>query len=67
LKRRITFTKETRKKNKIKVMRIKLENIIPLIWIEWWNWKPLKLLQNDQRKKIRNPKNEDHIEKYNIW
>jgi hypothetical protein len=34
LKKTITFTKGTRKKIKIKIMRIKLENIILSIWIE---------------------------------
>jgi hypothetical protein len=29
-----------------------LKNIIPLIWIERWNWKSLKLLQEDQEKKL---------------
>jgi hypothetical protein len=34
-------------------MRIKLENIIPLIWTEWWNWKPINFLQKDQGKQIK--------------
>jgi len=33
-------------------MRTKLKNIIPSIWIEWWNWKSLKLLWNDKKKKL---------------
>jgi hypothetical protein len=52
LKRIITFTKRLRKKLEIKKIRTKLENIIPSIWIEWWNWKPIKLLQRSQRKKL---------------
>ena len=60
------YKKKTKKKLEIKTMRIKLENIISLIWIEWWNWKPIKLLQNDQGKN-RNPKNKNQIEKHNIW
>ena len=67
LKRIITFNKWLRKKIKIKTMRIKLENIIPSIWIERWNWKPIKLLQKGQRKQNRNTKNEEQIEEYNIW
>jgi hypothetical protein len=35
LKRIITFTKESRKKIKIKIIRTKSKNIIPSIWIEW--------------------------------
>jgi hypothetical protein len=34
LKRIITFTKGSIIKVKIKILRTKLENIIPLIWIE---------------------------------
>jgi hypothetical protein len=34
LKKTITFTKGERNKIKIKIMRIKLENIILSIWIE---------------------------------
>jgi hypothetical protein len=67
LKRIITFNKWLRKKIKIKTMRTKLENIIPSIWIERWNWKPIKLLQKGQRKQNRNTKNEEQIEEYNIW
>jgi hypothetical protein len=48
-------------------MRIELKNIISSIWIEWWNWKLIRLLQKKSRKKIRNSKNEDHIREYNIW
>jgi hypothetical protein len=33
-------------------MRTKLKNIIPSIWIEWWNWKSLKLLWKDKKKKL---------------
>jgi len=33
-------------------MRTKLENIISLIWIDGRNWKPLKLLQKNQGKKL---------------
>jgi len=44
LKRIITFTKKPRKKLEIKTMRTKMENIISSIWIEWWNWKPIKIL-----------------------
>jgi hypothetical protein len=32
-----------------------------------WNWKPIKVLQKDKEKKIRNPKNGDQIEEYNTW
>ena len=35
LKRKITFTKGSRKKLEIKTIRTKLKNIIPIIWIEW--------------------------------
>jgi hypothetical protein len=38
-----------------------LKNIIPSIWIKWWNLKPLKLLQKNQEKN-RNPKNKDSLE-----
>ena len=31
-------------------MSTKLENIKPLIWIEEWNWKPIKLSQKNQSK-----------------
>jgi spore coat polysaccharide biosynthesis predicted glycosyltransferase SpsG len=31
-------------------MTNKLKNIRLSIWIEWWNWKPIKLLQNSQKK-----------------
>jgi hypothetical protein len=44
-----------------------MKNVILSIWIEGHNWKPLKLLQNSQEKKIRNSKNEDNIGEYNIW
>ena len=50
LKRIIAFTKGPRKKIKIKTIRIKLENIISSIWIEWWNWKPIKLLHKSYGK-----------------
>jgi hypothetical protein len=33
-------------------MRTKLKNIKPSIWIEGWNWKPIKLLQIYQGKKL---------------
>jgi hypothetical protein len=33
-------------------MRTKLKNIILSIWIEWWNWKSLKLLWKDKKKKL---------------
>jgi hypothetical protein len=42
-------------------MRIKLENIILLIWTQEWNWKPIIFLQNDQGKQIKNPKTDDQI------
>jgi len=67
LKRIITFTNGSRKKIKNQNMRIELKNIISSIWIEWWNWKLIRLLQKKSRKKIRNSKNEDHIREYNIW
>jgi hypothetical protein len=67
LKRIINFTKEPREKLDIKTMRTKLKNIIPSIWIERWNWKPIKLKKKCQGKKIRDQKNKDEIEKYNIW
>jgi hypothetical protein len=51
LKRIIIFIKGPRKKIKMRTMRIKLENIIPSIWIEWWNWKLMKLLYKGQEKK----------------
>jgi len=38
----------TKKKIEIKT---KLKNIIPSIWIEGWNWKSLKFLQNFKGKK----------------
>jgi hypothetical protein len=47
-----TFIKGSRKKIEIKSMRTKLKNIIPSIWIEWWNWKSLKLLWKDKKKKL---------------
>jgi hypothetical protein len=53
LKRIITFTKRSRKKLEIKIIRTKLKNIILPIWIEKWNWKRIKLLQKDQEKKIQ--------------
>ena len=34
------------KKNKDQIGK----NNIPLIWIEWWNWKQIKLLQDDKLK-----------------
>ena len=52
MKRIITFTKGPRKKLEIKTIRTKLENIMPSIWIEWWNWKSIKLLQMSQGKKV---------------
>jgi len=52
LKRIITFTKGTRKKIEIKTMKTKLENIISSIWIEEWNRKSIKLLQNVNEKKL---------------
>jgi hypothetical protein len=45
LKRIIAFTKGPIRKLEIKIIRIKLKNIIPSIWIEWWNWKLIKLSQ----------------------
>jgi len=45
------FTKGQEKKLKIKIMRAELKNILPLIWIERWNWKQIKFLQNDQDQK----------------
>jgi hypothetical protein len=36
----------------MKTMMTKLEIIISSIWIELWNWKPLKLLQKSQGKKL---------------
>jgi hypothetical protein len=53
LKRIITFTKRSRKKLEIKIIRTKLKNIILPIWIEKWNWKRIKLLQKDQEKKFK--------------
>jgi len=50
LKRIITFTKLPRKKIEIKT---RLKNRIPSIWIEGWNWKSLKILQNVKGKKIQ--------------
>jgi len=41
------------KKLEIKAMRTKLKIIIPWIWIAWWNWKPIKLLQKNQDKKLK--------------
>ena len=57
LKRIIIFIKGPRKKIKMRTMRTKLENIIPSIWIEWWNWKLMKLLYKGQGKKNRNSNN----------
>jgi hypothetical protein len=34
------------KKNKDQIGK----NNIPLIWIEWWNWKQIKLLQDNKLK-----------------
>ena len=34
-------------------MTNKLKNIILSIWIKWWNWKPIKILQNNQEKKLK--------------
>jgi len=61
------FYKTKGSRKKIKIMRIKLKNIIPLIWTQEWNWKPIIFLQKDQGKQIKNPKTEDQIKEYNIW
>ena len=61
----IAFIESQEKKLKIKTIRTKLENIVPSIWIEWWNWKLIKHLQKIQGK--TNPKNKDKIKEYNIW
>ena len=53
LKRIITFTKSPRKKIEIKKIRTKLNNIIPWIWVEWWNWKPINLLLKSWQKKLK--------------
>jgi len=50
LKRTIIFYKRA-KKLELKTIRTKLKNIISSIWIEWWNYTPIKFLQKDQIKK----------------
>ena len=52
LKRLITYTKGSRKKIRNQNNEDQIEKIIPLIWIEWWNWKRQKNLQKDQGKKL---------------
>jgi hypothetical protein len=32
-------------------MRTKLKNIIPSIWIEEWNWKPIKITKKKAKEK----------------
>jgi hypothetical protein len=66
LKRIVTFTKSPWKKLEIKTMRTELKNIILSIWNEWWNWKPIKFLQKKPKQNLRNSKNGDQIEEYNI-
>jgi len=51
LKRIITLIKRLRNKLEIKTMGNKLKNIIPLIWIEWWNWKSINFYKNVKAKK----------------
>jgi len=34
-------------------MRTKSKNIIPSIWIEWWNLKQINFLQEGQRQKLK--------------
>jgi hypothetical protein len=34
--------------------------------LNWRNWKQIRLLQKEQEK-IKNQKNNDQIEKHNIW
>jgi hypothetical protein len=53
LKRIIIFIKRPRKKFEIKTTRTKLKNIILSIWIEWWNWKPIKNLQKGYGEKLK--------------
>jgi len=55
------------KKLELKKIRTKLKNIIPSIWIESWNCKPISVSKKRPRQKIRNPNNEDQIKEYNIW
>jgi len=46
------FYKKSIKKLEIKTIRTELKNIIPSIWNEWWNWKPIKLSQRSQGKNL---------------
>jgi hypothetical protein len=50
------------KKLEIKAMRTKLKIIIPSIWIEWRNWKPIKLLQKSQDQKLKIKKIRTEVE-----
>jgi len=52
LKKIVTITKGLRKKIEINIVRTKLKNIIPSIWMKKWNWKPIKVLQKDKEKKL---------------
>jgi hypothetical protein len=40
------------KKLELKTIRTKLKNIIPSIWIESWNCKPISVSKKDQGKKL---------------
>jgi hypothetical protein len=48
IKKKNKHSKKTQKNKKNKDQIGK--NNIPLIWIEWWNWKQIKLLQDDKLK-----------------
>ena len=57
LKKIIFFPKELGKKIKNQNNEDQIEKYIPLIWIEGWNWKSIKLLQKKSWQKIKNSKN----------
>jgi len=52
IEKNYNFYKEVKKKNQNNKVQIEKHNTINLNWIEWWNWKLLKLLQKDRKKKL---------------
>jgi hypothetical protein len=48
-----------KKQLEIKTIKTELKNIIPSIWIEGLNWKPINFFTKEPRKKNRDQKNKD--------
>ena len=61
------FYKMIKKQLEIKTIKTELKNIIPSIWIEGLNWKPINFFTKEPRKKIEIKRIRNKLQKYNIW